>query len=78
MLYGKERLVEIDGKMPVTVSGILLLPRSSTIRDLWPMLLSKAYFKLYSFHWKNFNPYITKLDDEINGSFIYSLTGFLP
>ena len=77
-LFGEEKLVEIDGKVPVTRDGSLLLPRASVIRDLWPMLLSKAYFKLHSFRWKSVNPYISSPDQEIDGSFIYSITGMLP
>jgi hypothetical protein len=78
LLYGTERLVEIDSRVPINFEGQLLLPRSSAIRDIWPILLSKAYFKLYAFRWVNVNPYIHTLDEEIDGSFIYSITGLMP
>jgi len=79
LLYlGQERLVEIDGRMPWCAKYGLMLPRSYIIRDLWPMILSKAYLKLTTPVWQNVNKYITDRNQEIDGSFIYSLTGLLP
>jgi hypothetical protein len=42
------------------------------------MLLSKAYLKLYSARWSNIAQYIQTPEDELDGSFIYSITGLLP
>ncbi|CAG9320735.1 unnamed protein product [Blepharisma stoltei] len=78
MLLGVPRLVEIDCRVPTNLEGLCLLPRSSTFRDLWPIILTKAYFKLYSFRWRNISKFVSVPDDEIDGSFIYSLTGMLP
>lgn len=77
MLMGNYRLVEVDIKVPV-IDGNLLLPRSTNMRDLWPIILSKAYFKLYSFRWKNYSKFINSPNQELDGSLIFSLTGLLP
>ena len=78
LFLGQERLVEIDGRMPCCQKYGLMLPRSYIIRDLWPMILAKAYLKLTSPVWSNVNKYITDRNQEIDGSFMYSLTGLLP
>jgi len=33
---GKERLVEIDDKMPCTAKGMLILPRTCDPNEIWP------------------------------------------
>mmetsp|Transcript_8145 Transcript_8145/g.16035 ORF Transcript_8145/g.16035 Transcript_8145/m.16035 type:complete len:1346 (+) Transcript_8145:259-4296(+) len=76
--HGSEVLVEIDHLIPVNRDGLMLLPRCSTIRDIWPILLSKAYLKLHSQRWKILNSQFETFEEEIDGSFIYSLTGLLP
>ena len=62
-MFGVPYLVEIDSMIPATPTGEILLPRSSTIRDIWPIILSKAYLKLHSFRWKNINKFISSGDD---------------
>ncbi len=34
--------------MPVDDKGVLLLPQSTIVGELWPMLLSKALLKIIS------------------------------
>lgn len=76
-LLGSYKLVEIDCKVP-TLEGNVVLPKSSNFRDLWPILLSKAYFKLYSYRWRNISKYLTDPNQELDGSFMYALTGLVP
>ena len=76
-LLGSYKLVEIDCKIP-TLEGNILLPKSSSFRDLWPLLLSKAYFKLYSYRWRNIAKFVQNPNQELDGSFVYSLTGLMP
>lgn len=78
LFLGQERLVEVDGRMPCSQKWGLMMPRSYIIRDMWPMILAKAFLKLTTPVWKNVNKYITDPNQELDGSFIYSLTGLLP
>lgn len=48
---GKERLVEIDDRMPCDSKRKLLLPRSINNFEIWPQLLMKALLKVYSYKW---------------------------
>ena len=77
MLLGSYKMVEVDSRIPV-FEGNILLPRSSNFRDLWPVILTKAYFKLYSFRWRNVHKFVTSPNQELDGSFIFSLTGLVP
>lgn len=77
MLMGTYKLVEIDIRVPV-LDGTLLFARSANVKDLWPIILTKAYFKLYSYRWKNCSRFINNPNQELDGSLIFSLTGLLP
>lgn len=72
---GKERLVEIDDRMPCDGRKKLLLPRSADTFEIWPQLLVKAYLKLYSFKWYPSAQYDTQVGD---GAFVHSMTGLIP
>jgi hypothetical protein len=73
---GKERLIEIDDRIPCDIRQMGLLPRTSNIMELWPQLLMKALLKVYSYKWyKNDCQYDQEIGD---GSIIHSLTGLIP
>jgi hypothetical protein len=73
---GKERLIEIDDRMPCDYRGKPILARTINILELWPQLLMKAILKVYSYKW--FNEH-SQFDKEVgDGSVIYSLTGMIP
>lgn len=76
-LLGSPKLVEIDAKIP-THEGSLLFPKTTNFRDLWPVLICKAYFKLYSYRWKNISKFISSPNQELDGSLIYSISGLVP
>lgn len=73
---GKERLVEIDDRMPCSDKGQPILPRTTDYNEIWPQLLTKALLKVYSYKWYSAN---CQYDSEIgDGSVVYSLTGLVP
>lgn len=73
---GKERLVEIDDRMPCSNKGQPILPRTTDHNEIWPQLLTKALLKVYSYKWYAAN---CQYDSEIgDGSIVYSLTGLVP
>lgn len=73
---GKERLIEIDDRVPCDIRKMPILPRTSNLMELWPQLLMKALLKVYSYKWYQPDAYF---DQEIgDGSIIYSLTGLIP
>lgn len=73
---GKERLVEIDDRMPCSNKGLPILPRTSDHNEIWPQILTKALLKVYSYKWYDPN---CQYDLEIgDGSIVYSLTGLMP
>ena len=73
---GKERLVEIDDRMPCSNKGMPIMPRTTDCFEIWPQLLTKAILKVYSYKW--FNP-SSQYDNETgDGSIVYSLTGLIP
>jgi hypothetical protein len=73
---GKERLVEIDDRMPCSHKGMPILPRTTDVNEIWPQLLMKALLKVYSYKWYSAN---CQYDSEIgDGSLVYSLTGLIP
>lgn len=75
---GKERKVEIDDRMPVNYSNLPLFPKSENIFDLWPLIISKALYKLFSFKWVE-DPNAKNFDVEAgDGSIMYALTGLVP
>ena len=73
---GKERLIEIDDRVPCDTRRMPIFPRTSNLMELWPQLLMKALMKVYSYKW--YSP-DCQFDKEIgDGSIIYSLTGLIP
>jgi len=53
-LHGEYRAVTIDDRIPVDTSGAPLFPVSINRDETWPLLLSKAYLKV--FQGKEFDP----------------------
>ena len=45
---GAWRAITIDDRMPVDANGYLVIANSTTSREIWPSLLAKALYKLYS------------------------------
>ncbi len=73
---GKERLVEVDDRMPCDSKKRLLFPRTVNNFEIWPHLLLKALLKVYSYKWFADNAIY---DPEVgDGSLVYSLTGLIP
>ena len=73
---GKERLIEIDDRIPCDIRKMPIFPRTSNLMELWPQLLMKALMKVYSYKWYAQD---CQFDKEIgDGSIIYSLTGLIP
>jgi hypothetical protein len=73
---GKERLIEIDDRMPCDNNRKPIFPRTINILELWPQLLMKALLKVYSYKWFNAH---SMFDKEVgDGSIIYSVTGMIP
>lgn len=48
---GKERLIEIDDRVPCDVRKKPILARTLDTNELWPQLLMKALLKVYSYKW---------------------------
>ena len=73
---GKERLIEIDDRIPCDSRSKPLFARTSNCQELWPQLLMKALLKVYSYNWFSES---SQYEKEIgDGSIIYSLTGLIP
>ena len=73
---GKERLIEIDDRIPCDSRSKPLFARTSNQHEIWPQLLMKALLKVYSYKWYSAN---SQYEKEIgDGSIIYSLTGLIP
>jgi len=73
---GKERLVEIDDRVPCDNRSKPLFARTSNPHEIWPQLLMKALLKVYSYKWFSES---SQYEKEIgDGSIIYSLTGLIP
>lgn len=68
---GKERKIEIDDKMPISVTNLCMFPRSVNKEEIWPMLFTKALLKLGFFSSENPLEYG-------DASVLYALTGYLP
>jgi hypothetical protein len=71
---GKERMVEIDDKMPCDSRYKLMYPRTTDFTEIWPQLLIKAFFKLYSFKWYPGANYDRETGD---GTIVYALSGLI-
>jgi len=52
---GKERLVEIDDRIPCSNKGQPIFPRTTDPNEIWPQLLTKALIKVYSYKWYETN-----------------------
>lgn len=73
---GKERIVEVDDRMPCDAKGKLMFPRTTNNFEIWPQLLMKALLKIYSYKW--YSP-SAQYDQEVgDGSIVYSFTGLIP
>jgi hypothetical protein len=46
--HNRWRKVTIDDKVPVDAEGLALLPTSNNSTEIWPLLLGKALFKVFS------------------------------
>jgi len=70
---GKPRKIEIDDLMPCNKDLCCLLPRCQTLEELWPVIISKAILKLFSYKFK-----LQKDSNCIIGDvqIIHALTGF--
>lgn len=72
----RERLIEIDDRVPCDYKGRPIFARTNNTNEIWPQLLMKALLKVYSYKW--YSP-DAQFDQEIgDGSIIYSLTGLIP
>ena len=71
---GEERLVEVDDKMPCDNKRKLMFPRTTDSTEIWPQILIKAFFKLYSFKWYPGAQYDRETGDT---SLVYALTGLI-
>ena len=72
---GKYRKVVIDDKFPVNKETFeTFLPQCSSPLELWPLILTKALIKLYSYKYKC-EPY--ERDEVGDCSILYSLTKFI-
>ena len=75
LFLGRERLVEVDDRMPCDKRKKLLFPRTVEVFEIWPQLLLKAYLKVYSYKWLP----AAHIEEEVgDGALIYALTGLLP
>lgn len=72
---GRYRKIEIDDTMPCGKYDEILLPRCANLEELWPLLLSKAIIKLFSYKYKTTNH--TMWEDIGDVSFICALTGYI-
>ena len=72
-LMGKERKIVIDDKIPFTNDDEFIFPGCSTVNEIWPLLFTKALFKLNMY--KHRHPYYYKKEEFTDISIIYNLTG---
>ncbi len=71
---GKLRKIEIDDTMPCDRFNNLLLPRCENFEELWPLIITKALLKLYSYKFRHQRYYADNTDDC---SILYALTGYI-
>ena len=73
---GKLVKIEIDDKIPCSVKDkVCLLPKTQNSFELWPMLFTKALFKIQQLHHydnKHFNREVGQ------GWILYTLMGLVP
>jgi hypothetical protein len=72
---GKYRKIEIDDLIPCSKYEELLLPKCSNYEELWPVLISKAVLKLFSYKFKSANSSLYEETGDI--SIINCLTGYV-
>lgn len=48
---GKERIIEVDDRMPCDAKMKLMFPRTVNNFEIWPQILMKALLKVYSYKW---------------------------
>ena len=72
-LMGKERKVVIDDLIPFTYDDEFIFPGCENIREIWPVLLTKALLKLNIYKYRHPNYYKNEEFNDV--SFIYNLTG---
>ena len=71
---GEERKIEIDDKFPVNKTTFEpFLPQSELPYEIWPLILTKAIIKLYSFKYRSDNYEFNEVGDN---SILYSLTKY--
>ena len=72
---GKARKIEIDDVFPFDEqTSRFLYPMAEFGNIIWPLILTKAIYKLLSFKWKTNDP-----NTEVGeGAVMYALTGLLP
>ena len=70
---GKYRKIEIDDKIPVSENYEYFLPKTEKLEELWPVILTKALLKLYSF--KIISNSFYEIGDPHP---FYALTGYVP
>ena len=71
---GEERKIEIDDKFPVNKSTFEpFFPHCESPYELWPLILTKALIKLYSFKYRS---EIYEYNEVGDNSILYSLTKY--
>lgn len=71
---GKYRKIEIDDTMPCGKYDEFLMPKCDMLEEMWPALLTKAIFKLFSYRFKNSNFMYEETGDT---AVIYVLTAYI-
>ena len=72
---GKYRKIVIDDKFPINKENFeCFLPQCNSPYELWPMILTKAILKLYSYKYKS---ELYEADEVGDCSILYSLTKYI-
>ena len=72
-LMGKERKVVIDDSIPFTYDDEFVFPGCEDIKEIWPVLFTKAIIKLNIYKYRHPNYFRNEEFNDV--SFIYNLTG---
>ena len=72
-LMGKERKIIIDDRIPFTCDDEFVFPGCEKVEEIWPILFTKALFKLNIY--KHRHPNFYKQEEFTDISIIYHLTG---